>query len=81
MSKSYYGSIDVTKINDLIISRNPAITVGANGKTYLNVTVWVNDTVDKFGNIAAFQSNFKGATKEDRHYFGNLKESQPKSEF
>jgi len=33
--------------------------------------------VDKYGNCASFQSNFKGATKEDKFYFGNLKESTP----
>ena len=39
--------------------------------------MYVNDEVDKFGNIASFQSNFKGATKEDKFYFGNMKESTP----
>jgi hypothetical protein len=37
----------------------------------------VNDEVDKYGNIASLQSNFKGATKDDKFYFGNLKESTP----
>jgi hypothetical protein len=39
--------------------------------------MYVNDEVDKFGNVASFQSNFKGATKEDKFYFGNMKESIP----
>jgi hypothetical protein len=56
---------------------NKAFTKSENGKIYLNVRVYVNDEVDKYGNVASFQSNFKGATKEDKFYFGNLKESTP----
>jgi hypothetical protein len=39
--------------------------------------MYVNDEVDKYGNVASFQSNFKGATKEEKFYFGNMKESTP----
>lgn len=74
---SYYGSIDFTKLVEMAKSGNKAFTKTENGKIYLNVRVWVNDELDKFGNCASFQSNFKGATKEDKFYFGNLKESTP----
>jgi hypothetical protein len=74
---SYYGSIDFTKLMEQAKAGNKAFSKNENGKIYLNVRVWVNDELDKFGNVASFQSNFKGATKEDKFYFGNLKESTP----
>jgi len=78
--KSYYGSIDFSKLLEQAKNGNKAFTKSENGKIYLNVRVWVNDELDKFGNIASFQSNFKGAQKEDKFYFGNLKESMPTEE-
>ena len=77
MSQSFYGSIDFTKLIEKAKAGNKAFTKTENGKIYLNVRVWVNDEQDNYGNIASFQSNFKGATKEDKFYFGNLKESKP----
>lgn len=74
---SFYGSIDFTKLVEMAKAGNKAFTKTENGKIYLNVRVWVNDEEDKFGNIASFQSNFKGAQKEEKFYFGNLKESTP----
>jgi len=77
MAQSFYGSIDFTKLIEQAKAGNKAFTKTENGKIYLNVRVWVNDEVDTYGNIASFQSNFKGAQKEDKFYFGNLKESTP----
>jgi hypothetical protein len=77
MANGYYGSIDFSKLLEQAKAGNKAFTKSENGKIYLNVRVYVNDELDKFGNIASFQSNFKGATKEDKFYFGNLKESTP----
>ena len=77
MAQSFYGSIDFSKLLEQAKSGNKAFTKTENGKIYLNVRVWVNDEQDNYGNIASFQSNFKGATKEDKFYFGNLKESKP----
>lgn len=74
---SFFGSIDFSKLMEQAKAGNKAFTKNENGKIYLNVKVWVNDELDKFGNCASFQSNFKGATKEDKFYFGNLKESVP----
>jgi len=75
--KSYYGSIDFSKLLEQAKAGNKAFSKNENGKIYLNVRLWVNDELDKFGNCASFQSNFKGAQKEDKFYFGNLKESTP----
>jgi len=77
---SYYGSIDFTKLIEQAKDGNKAFSKNENGRIYLNVRVWVNDELDKYGNVASFQSNFKGATKEDKFYFGNLKESTPTEE-
>ena len=77
---SYYGSIDFSKLMEQAKVGNRAFSKNENGKIYLNVRVWVNDELDKYGNVASFQSNFKGASKEDRFYFGNLKESMPTEE-
>ena len=77
MAQSFYGSIDFTKLIEKAKAGDKAFTKTENGKIYLNVRVWVNDEQDNYGNIASFQSNFKGATKEDKFYFGNLKESKP----
>ena len=74
---SYFGSIDFSKLMEQAKKGNKAFSKNENGKIYLNVRVWVNDELDKFGNVASLQSNFKGSTKEDRFYFGNLKESTP----
>jgi hypothetical protein len=75
--KSYFGSIDFSKLMEQAKAGNKAFTKNENGKIYLNVKVWVNDELDKYGNCASFQSAFKGAQKEDKFYFGNLKESTP----
>lgn len=77
---SFYGSIDFSKLVEMAKAGNKAFTKNENGKIYLNVKVWVNDELDKFGNVASFQSAFKGAQREDKFYFGNLKESTPTEE-
>lgn len=74
---SFYGSIDFSKLLEMAKAGNKAFTKNENGKIYLNVKVWVNDEKDQYGNDASFQSHFKGAQKEDKFYFGNLKESTP----
>ena len=77
MAQGFFGSIDFSKLLEQAKAGNKAFTKTENGKIYLNVRVYVNDEVDRFGNIASLQSNFKGAQKEDKFYFGNLKESTP----
>ena len=77
MSQSYYGSINFTKLIEEAKKGNKAFTKTENGTIYFNTRIWVNDEPDQYGNIASLQSNFKGAQKEDKFYFGNLKESTP----
>jgi len=69
MSKMYYGNINLSKID------KSKIYVGEKGK-YLPIVVWINDELDKYGNIASVQ---QGQTKEESEakvqkvYLGNLK--------
>ena len=73
----YYGSIDFSKLIEQAKAGHKAFSKSEkNGKIYLNVDVYVKDEVDQFGNIASIRGTFKGATKEDKFYFANLKESQ-----
>ena len=77
MAQSFYGSIDFSKLIEQAKAGHKAFSKSEkNGKIYLNVDVYVKDEVDQFGNIASIRGTFKGATKEDKFYFANLKESQ-----
>lgn len=77
MSKSFYGSIDFSKLIEEAKKGNKAfIKSEKNGRIYLNVQVFIKDEVDSYGNSMAVRSTYKGATKEDKFYFGNLKPSE-----
>jgi len=71
MSTLYTGSICLTDIP------KDKISLGKNGKKYLNITLWVNDTPDLYGNIGSVQVS---QTKEQRdgqekkQYIGNFKQ-------
>lgn len=77
MSQLLYGSIDFSKLLELAKKGDKAFSKHENGKIYLNVKVWINDEKDQFGNDASIQTSFKDASKEERHYFGNMKLSEP----
>ena len=75
---NYFGSIDFSKLLEMAKAGNKAFTKSEkNGRIYLNVDVYVKDEVDQYGNIASIRGTFKGAQKEDKFYFANLKESAP----
>jgi hypothetical protein len=79
MSKLMYGSIDFTKLLELAKLGNKAFSRSEkNGKIYMNLNIWINDEKDQFDNNASIQTSFKDATKEEKHYFGNLKFSEMK---
>ena len=72
-------SIDLTKFKELL-QANPnhsAFTKHANGRMYVNLTIWENDEVDKFGNNVSLQVNSKKEQRdaEGKHYVGNGKKS------
>lgn len=75
---NYYGSIDFSKLLEQAKAGSKAFTKSEkNGRIYLNVDVFIKDEVDQYGNIASIRGTFKGAQKEDKFYFANLKESAP----
>lgn len=76
MSQLLYGSLDFSKLLELAKKGDKAFSKHENGKIYLNAKVWINDEKDQFGNDASIQTAFKDATKEERHYFGNMKLSE-----
>ncbi|HRP30500.1 MAG TPA: hypothetical protein PKV73_01345 [Agriterribacter sp.] len=80
MGTKFYGSICITDIFDLLNKKHSAFTKGENGKVYASVNVWLNDNVDKFGNIMSIQLNPKKDLREQdgQPYIGNLKESESK---
>jgi hypothetical protein len=76
----YYGSIDLNKVDKTkIVTKDKHGNPFENGAKYLNIVVWINDEIDKYGNIASVQ---EGLTKEEREsgvkptYIGNLKNPQ-----
>ncbi len=81
MSRILNGSIDVTKID-----KNKIVSVDKNGQPFknggrfINVTVFINDQADQYGNnasIAMNQSKEEREAGQPRIYLGNLKEVQP----
>lgn len=80
MSLRFYGSICITDLVDLAHKKHSAYSKADNGKIYANVTVWLNDEKDKYGNIMAVQLNPKKELREQdgQQYIGNMKEAEAK---
>jgi hypothetical protein len=74
MSQTLLGSICLTDIP------KDKITVSEkNGKSYLNLVVFINDELDKFNNIASVvvsQSKEERDAKVKPSYIGNFKDSK-----
>ena len=79
MAKLMYGSLDFSKLLELAKKADKSFSKAQNGKIYVNINVWLNDEKDQYGNDASIQTNFKDATKDEKHYFGNLKISEQKA--
>lgn len=80
MSQRFYGSICVSDIVELAHKKHSAFSKADNGKIYANVTVWLNDEKDKYGNIMAIQLSPKKELREQdgQPYIGNMKEAESK---
>jgi hypothetical protein len=58
MSQLINASLDLSLIIEMAHKRHSAFNVGKqNGKTYVNVQIWINDEPDKFGDHASIQLN------------------------
>lgn len=75
MSQSFYGSVNLTLLIAEAKKKHSAFTKHDNGNIYCNITVWLNDDVDKFGNIMSIQINPTKDRKEvdGKPYIGNCK--------
>jgi hypothetical protein len=81
MALNFYGSIDFSKLLEMAKAGHKAFSKSEkNGRIYLNVDVYVKDEVGQYGDKASIRGTFKGATKEEKFYFANLKESAPFTE-
>jgi len=80
MSQNFYGSICVTELIEKAKAKHSSFTKAQNGKIYCNITVWINDEEDKFGNTMSIQANSSKEMvgKEDKFYLGNCKKSKQK---
>lgn len=80
MSQRFYGSICVSDLVDLAHKKHSAFSKADNGKIYANVTIWLNDEKDKFGNLMSAQLNPKKdlAEQDGQPYIGNFKLAEPK---
>lgn len=66
MGKLLTGSIDLSKIDESKLFKSDKT-----GKSYLNISVWINDEKDNYGNIASIQQSTK--KDEPKIFIGNLK--------
>lgn len=80
MSQLFYGSVCLTDIVEHAKKGHSAFTKADNGKIYANVNVWLNEEVDKYGNIMSCQLSPKKDLKErdGTPYIGNMKASEQK---
>lgn len=78
MSQLFYGSICITDIIEKAKQKHSAFTKGNNGKIYLNISAWLNDAEDKYGNIMSLLMSSKKEMKEaeGKIYIGNCKKSE-----
>ena len=79
MNQSFYGSICVTDILDSLRNKHSSFSKGKNGKIYMNVTVWLNEHKDEFGNIMSAQANPVKDSNDKKFYIGNFKKSESQS--
>lgn len=85
--QSYYGSIDLTtllKQANMSATGQPhsaCVRAGKENKAFVQITLWVNEEADQYGNHAAIKMNSKDAATaaiEGNIYLGNLKKSEAK---
>lgn len=77
MNQLFYGSICLTDLIEKAKQKHSAFSKAQNGKIYVNVNIWLNETPDKYGNLMSVKVNPSKAMKdlEEGFYIGNLKKS------
>lgn len=79
MGKLFMGSINLSKLNaNAKIAHSAFTRAGKDNDVFVNVTLWVNDEPDKFGNTMSVKLNPKQESGDEKVYFGNFKPSERK---
>ena len=68
-----FGSICLSELNEQAKKGNKAFSRGQNGKIYVNINVWINDTQDQYGNDASVKISTPKDEVDEKIYIGNLK--------
>lgn len=71
----FSGSICLTDLIEQAKKQHSAFSKANNGKIYANVTVWLNEQTDQYGNQISIQLRSKKELreKEGKIYVGNAK--------
>lgn len=75
MSQLLNGSICLSDLNAKAKEGHSAFSRAKNGKIYFNITQWINDEPDQYGNHSSFQLNSKKDNREaeGKVYIGHAK--------
>lgn len=80
-SKKFYGSINFSKLLVAVRAKHSAfVRTGENNWIFGNITLWINEDPDKYGNTISIQLNPAKDSGDMSIYFANLKPSQFKIE-
>lgn len=76
MSKLLIGSICLTDLLEQAKKAHSACSRAKNGKAYVALQIWINDTPDQYGNTVSIQLNSTKEKKESegKIYIGNAKD-------
>lgn len=72
-SRLLNGSICLTDLIALAKEKHTAFNKGNNGKIYANVSIWINEKQDDYGNDAGIQLNPKKDSGNAKPYVGNAR--------
>lgn len=73
-SQLFTGSICLSDLIAAAKAEHSAFSKASNGKIYANISVWVNEKPDDYGNHVSLQINpKKDDQNHSRKYFGNAK--------
>lgn len=75
-NKLYTGSICFTDLWKQMYEKHSAFQKGKNGKLYVNVSIWVNEHKDDFGNDLAIKLSKKKDSDDETPYIGNAKSQE-----
>lgn len=78
MSQLLNGSICLSDLIEKAKEKHSAFSKGKNGKIYINVTCWINEEPNQFGQHASLLLNSSKEKKEQegKFYIGNMKKSE-----